>query len=177
MNNKRGQFYLIAATIIIVVLISLSSVRTYAATKPQPRAINDLGYELKEESFRIVEYGILNKTLNKTILNFTKEEFGPYFLRKTNNATVVFIYGNASEMYYSQYIPDKTGIVYATIGGASLNNQQTSEILNITRLYSLDNKVKVGIFGKNYTFDINENQMFYFVMVAENEKEVYVKRN
>jgi len=41
-RGKKAQFYLIAAIIIIMILITILSVRTYIVTKPEPRKLQDL---------------------------------------------------------------------------------------------------------------------------------------
>ena len=42
MKNKTGQFYITAATIIIIILAGVASIKTYAVIKPEPKTITDL---------------------------------------------------------------------------------------------------------------------------------------
>ena len=58
--NKRGQFYLVAAVIIVLVVIGISSVKTYSVIKSEPQNLEDLSLELSEETARIVDYGVYN---------------------------------------------------------------------------------------------------------------------
>ena len=57
---KTGQFYLIAAIIIVTVIIGLSTVTNYVLTKNQPLKFYDLSSEVGEESSRVVDHGIYN---------------------------------------------------------------------------------------------------------------------
>ena len=70
--NKRGQFYIIAAVIILLAVAGIVGLKTYTTATPKPRTIQNMGDELKEESFRIVDYGIYNgKDTNELLDNFT----------------------------------------------------------------------------------------------------------
>jgi len=81
-QNKRGQFYIIAAIIIVLAISGLMSIATYAIAKPSPKTINDLGSDLNKESTRIIDYGIYNReVIIKLMYNFTDKEFAPYFLQ------------------------------------------------------------------------------------------------
>ena len=59
--NKRGQFYIVAAIIIVLTLSGILSITTYAIAKPSPKTIQDLSKDLKTESSKIVDHGIYTK--------------------------------------------------------------------------------------------------------------------
>ncbi len=175
--NKRGQFYIVAAIIIVVVIAGIASVKTYAIVKPKPRSIESMGSELKEESFRIVEYGIYKKENMTSLLNNFTSNYSEYFLKKTNNANVIFVYGNKSDLYSAKYDTANTGRITATIGTQGAGWSMDTSFTNRTKLNVLGDSVTVTIFNKDYSFDIKNNEMFYFVIVEEKEGEVYVEKN
>lgn len=179
MKNKKGQFYLVAAIIIVMAISGIASVKTYAIAKSEPRKIQDIGSELREESMRIVDYGIYSKeNMTKLLNNFTESEFGPYFLKKTENTGIVFIYGDAEELYSVQYSPASTGRVYATLGGASPQWSDMVEYVNITKIDTAGvSAVNITVLNKDFEFNIKENEMFYFLITQEKEGEVYIERN
>jgi len=180
MNNKKGQFYLVAAIIIVLAISGIASVKTYTNIKSEPRKIQDIGSELKEETTRIVDYGVYSKqNLTKILNNFTDSEFAPYFLKKTENTNIVFIYGDADELYSVQYFPKDTGTIYASLGGASAQWSTIGTYVNRTRITDADGDkiVTVTILNRNFDFEIKENEMFYFLITQEKEGEVYVERN
>jgi len=177
--NKRGQFYLVAAIIIVLAISGIASVKTYAAVKSEPRKIQDIGSELREETVRIVDYGVYSKeNLTRVLNNFTDSEFAPYFLKKTENTNIIFIYGDANELYSVQYLEEYTGSVFATLGGAAPSWQPASIYANRTKINTagLDN-ITITILNKNFNFEIKENEMFYFLITQEKDGEVYVERN
>jgi len=177
-ENKKGQFYLVAAIIIVLVLVTLTSVRTYAIVKPEPRAIQDLGSELKEETSRIVDYGIYNanEDLNELLDNFTDADFAPYFLQKTSETGIVFVYGNSTDLFAVKYNNSITGTISATIGTTGANWNTVNEFAERIAITPTD-PLTVNFSGKEFNFDLKDNEMFYFVIVQERGDETYVERN
>jgi len=176
--NKKAQFYLIAAIIIVMAISGIASVKTYAIATAEPRKIKDIGSELREESARIIDYGIYSKeNLTRILNNFTDEDFAPYFLKKTEGTNIVFVYGNKDELYSVQYNPDYTGAVFATIGGVAPTWEMPTIIPNRTLLDTSGDEVIVEILNREFSFKIRENEMFYFVITQEREGEIYVERN
>jgi len=178
-ENKKGQFYLVAAIIIILAISGIASVKTYSVVKSEPKKLGDISSELKEESSRIVDYGIYNQKELSTILsNFTEEQFALYFIQKTDNVSIVFLYGNKTELYSVQYHNRYTGTVYATLGGVSSQWLPTTLYANRTKIDATGlNSVNVTILGKDFRFNLKENEMFYFLITQEKQGEIYIERN
>jgi len=182
MMNKRGQFYLVAAIIIVLVLAGISSVKTYAIVSPEPRAIKDLGSELQEETSRIVDYGIYNvkQDLNSLLNNFTNTKFAPYFLQKTSETGIVFLYGNKTDLEAIRYNTTSTGVISATIGTLATEwNPVTDTFAERIDIIPIEGQeeIVVNITGKEFEFKLQDNQMFYFVIVQEKNGETYVETN
>lgn len=178
--NKKGQFYLIAAIIIVLTISGINSIRTYAIVTEEPKNIQDLGSELNVEGYKIVEYGIRERK-NLTILlnNFTEKDFAEYFLQKTDATDLVFIYGNKTDLYGTRYNNTITGTITANIGaGLSWNPANTFvERKKIDPSEILENKVGVTVLNRSFNFTLQDNEMFYFIIVQEKGGEVYVTTN
>jgi hypothetical protein len=180
MKNKRGQFYLIAAIIIVLVLSSLASIRIYANVNAEPKKIQDLGSELNVEGYKIVEYGIYNQgDITQLLNNFTDKDFVEYFLQKTEATDLVFLYGNKTDLYGVRYNNTITGTITATVGsGVTWNTVNTFvERKKIESGDIIDNKVEVKVLNKPFNFTLQDNEMFYFIIVQEKNGEVYVTTN
>lgn len=180
MQNKRGQFYLIAAIIIVVVLASFATLTTYATVKQSPKTINNLGEDLQEEGPRIIDYGIYTEDdIMRVLNNFSKDEFAPYFLQLTEDANLIFIYGNKTNLQGVRYNTTSTGRIYATIGGQTASWKMSGDYTeNMTiDTSTLTNNITVTLLNKDYVFDLKNNNMFYFVIAEEKEGETYVKKN
>ncbi len=179
MMNKRGQFYIIAAIIIILAVAGLASIRTYTTVTPKPRSIESVGSELREEGYRVVDFGVYNKeNITKYLNNFT-DIYAPYFLRKTGNANAIFVYGNTSDLFSAKFDNVSTGRVSATVGGSNPSWNMDTSFVNRTRVNfdPITRKVTVTIFNNPYEFDIKNNEMFYFVIIQEKDGEVYIERS
>jgi hypothetical protein len=181
LKNKKGQFYIIAAIIIVLILAGIASIKTYAMVLPEPRVIKDLGSELQEETSKIVDYGIYNSeltTLDVVLKDFTSDRFAPYFLKKTSDTGIVFIYGNKDNLTAVQYLESNTGTISATIGTGTTNWNAVGSYANTTSITELSgDKISVIILEKSFEFDLKENEMFYFVIIQEKEGETYIERN
>lgn len=179
MKNKKGQFYIVAAILIALTISGMASVTTYAVIKSEPRTLESLGNDLNEESYRIVDYGIYNqKNISSLINNFTDFDFAPYFLQKTDNANVIFVYGNKTELYSAQYKTESTGEIFGSIGGATTDWNIERAIVSRTLITNnAGNEVKVNILDRDFFFKLRDNEMFYFVMIQEKDGEVYVETN
>lgn len=186
--NKRGQFYITAAIIIVLAISGLSGIATYAIIKPEPRTISDLGVDLKEESARMIDYGVSQKEdldedgdydsedLKLLIEEFVKDTFAPYFLQKTENANVFFIYGDKDNLYQAQYTLEDTGTI--SLGGQDWTPLgQYTKIRKITPNEISGDNVKLEILDTTFNFKVRDNEMFYFLMVKEEEQEIYVEKN
>ena len=174
MRGKRGQFYLIAAIFIILIMFGTTSIATQALVKPEPRTIKDLGDELNRETYKIIEHGVvLEKELTPLIESFSKEDMAKYILKNSEDASIVFVYGK--EDGYNTIAVENKGIGAITIGGSKL----TDEGLNFRE----GEPEKEGDFLKLkvndilYKFKIKPNEMFYFLIVKSREGEVFIERN
>ena len=176
--NKRGQFYIIAAVLITMVLFGMAGVATYTVIKPEPRTIKDLSSDLNRESYKIIEYGIHEeRDLVELSESFAGEDVAEYFLKKTDNANIVFVYGRDKDNLNSlSYKKDHTGTI--TIGGSGWRSSQGYyQTKKLEANDFEDDFIKVKILDTTYFFDLKDNEMFYFVIVKERGKEKFIERN
>lgn len=179
MKNKRAQFYIIAALLIIVAISGLMTISTYAIANEEPQDFELISSGLNIEGSKIVDFGILNNSNPQDIIeDFTKNKFAPYFLQKTENANLLFIYGNKESLYGIRYKPEITGTISASIGGQAnwFMTNPYSEKINLN-VYPSDSYVKVNLLNSAYQFELRDNEMFYFLLAQEKDGEIYVEKN
>jgi hypothetical protein len=148
-KNKRGQYYLIATMIFIGIIFILISVSNQSKKETNTR-IYELSKEMKIESSKIMEYYAY--TRDNKIENFTKE--------------------------YSEYAGGKKNIYFIT------GNQTTQEVYNYTNGNKVDinsgtfdmiqNTLNVTIEGKNYIFEFEKGENFYFIITQKEEDNEYI---
>jgi len=176
--NKRGQVFLIAALLIVIIAISLTAMGTFASASPEPNTIKTLKQDLERETHEIIDYGIYQeKDIELLIDEFTTDKFAPYFLDKTDNTNIVFVYGDKTNLKAVKYNTASTGTISAQIGG-NINWQNFgtfTEKIQITP--SPSNTLTVTLLNQDYIFKLRENEMFYFIVVQERVGETYIERN
>ncbi len=62
MMNKRGQFYLISAIIISVIILGLAGITNYSRFNEEPIRINQLGDVVGQETSFVIEWTYYNET-------------------------------------------------------------------------------------------------------------------
>jgi len=178
--NKKAQFYLVAAIIIVMILAGIASIKTYAIAKAEPRKIKDISSELKEETTRIIDYGIYSAVDLPDLLNRFDEEFSEYFLKKTEETNIIFVYGNQTQLYSVQYDTQYTGAVVASIGAASPTWEASEPIVKRDLIDSTeyaDGILTVTILERDFEFDIKEGEMFYFLITQQRDGETFIEKN
>ena len=179
--NKRGQFYLVAAIIIIGIVFGLYSAKNYVKTEKEDVRIYDLSNELKEEGARVVDYGIYNSMVGVKSISerFIKEISEEYLGEKVNNILVG--YGNEDNIYVKKYEEIISGDI--SLGGTSVKVKTKSEILLLSediieeKVEDKIEKVTIVNGGLSYGFDLEEGENFFIILEkeVENEKHIEVK--
>ena len=174
MRGKRGQFYLIAAIFIILIMFGTASIATQALVKPEPRTIKNLGDELNRETYKIIEHGVvLKKDLPILIENFSGKDMAKYILKNSEDASIVFVYENRTG--YNTIAVENKGIGVITIGGSTL----TDEGLNFREGEPEESEgfLELEVNKILYRFKTKPNEIFYFLIVKSREGEVFIERN
>ena len=177
MKNKRGQFYIVAAIIIVLVLTSLTTIKTYANIKSNPQIIENIGSNLKVETPKIIDYGVYNgNDTNSLMGNFSSKDFAAYFLTKTDYANAVFVYGNKDGLHRVNYTKGESGTI--ELGGTIIQLKNSKvEVGEITLENKGKDSVEVEILKKKHKFKLKDNQIFYFIITKEENGENYIERN
>jgi len=173
-EDKRGQFYLIAAVFIVLIMFGTSSVATYAVVKPEPKTIIDLSDELNRETYSILEHGVLNdKDLGNLGDSFAGEDISKYLLKNSEDAAIVFVYGNGDAVNATKVVNKNSGNI--VIGGSGIEVNNGFSIKSKPRING--DFAEVDILGKTYSFELKNNEVFYFLIVKERGDEVFIERN
>ncbi|MEK6945839.1 MAG: hypothetical protein AABW63_03525 [Nanoarchaeota archaeon] len=163
--NKRGQFYLIAAIVIISLIIGFFLISNSSKKKEQVR-VYELSDQLKIEGQKVVDYSIANN--DKKIKEFTKN-FSDY---AGKDIDIVYITGNYT-----------VGAVTTFINNLEVFRYNTTEMQENVN-YSIISNYQTGggnltlpLNGIDYNFLVYPSENFYFVMTQTLNGEKYVARN
>jgi len=164
-RNVRGQFYLIAAFVIIALIISFVTVTNYIL-KVDKETVVDLKTELQIEGEQVINYGIIEQSTNKEDLI---SNFSAAFAERAEDKQVVFIYGNSEgDVVAYQYVEDEMGKIELAIG-----ESRTGETIigkakaRVDSSRSADGeKITVNLANVSYDFNLQSGQNFYFIITA-----------
>jgi len=165
LKNKRGQFYLLAAIIIVVLIAGFSTINNYAQKKGIVK-LYDVGDELNIESSKVLDYGVSSnqEELGGVIDDFTVS----YNSYAGEDKEIYFIFGNQDSVSLITSEDVTTGEIYLTGVGGKIGAQITGEQLNkISYTPSCSGNVCLVsmIIGKDkYDFELKPGENFYFIL-------------
>jgi hypothetical protein len=171
-KNKKGQFYLIAAMVIIALIIGFAVVSS-SPKKTTPIKLYDLGQELGIESQNVLAYGTYNE-LNDSQMQVLWTQFVKEYANYTGaGKNLYFIFGNSNTVSVIAYqslgenatINVGNGYQSLIVGGTATTFIPTGSIVTI----------KIG--AETYSFNLATGQNFYFVISQTVGKEKYVVKS
>jgi hypothetical protein len=198
MIKKRGQFFILAALIIAIVLVGLVSVKNRVELSKDPENFYDLSEEIKYETDSVIDYGIfqgggednLNDFINLSVINL--EERDP-------DTELIILYGDKDSLTYESSSSEdfiiKAGGKENTIEGTekevtsnveldlgdgrTINKvikQRKKDVLPISGTGQTEgsDEVTINLNGIDYDFDVREGKNFYMIMRKKVGEEVLI---
>lgn len=163
--NKKGQFYLLAAIIIIIAIFSLYTIRNYVKTEPEERTVYDLKNELTFETGKVVDFSIYSKSdTNRVIENWTDLYVKANQGKEIEN--FVFVYGNGTLLNVVSFNRSSAGGVSINIGDEEWTLDQVYPTKSQKKI-SFEKAVEsitVKIEGIDYDFNLKEGENFIFLI-------------
>jgi hypothetical protein len=150
-GDKKGQFYLVAAMIIIIIVSSIVSISNYSIERDLGKDIEKIGEELEIEIYKVLDYDNAN---NQDMMEDFTEKYSKYVGEETE---IIFIYvGETNEAY-----------TYEDDLRIELNSG----------LSVVEEEVIFNYGNKDYQFNLNRGNNFYFIISKEVGNEKYVYKN
>jgi hypothetical protein len=193
MFNKRGQFFLLAAVILSVVLVSLSTTVNYANTNKEPDKFYDLSYEIKQEGGEVINYGVYSsQDINGVVQTYTNN-VSQYIADMDPDTEIYFIYGNSSSVIVDNYA--KTGVngglgcaerinstTMLNLGGTSVSSglkpvsvgDSGLSCIQTVNLSGNSNKLNLKISNQTYNFALTSDQQFLIITKKKVGNETYI---
>jgi|GEM_PF-1289303 len=173
-GEKTGQFYLLAAVLIIALIIGFFVIQSYS-TKKSSTEIYDLGKALKVEGAQVIEYGIVHDNEIEEI----KQNFSQSFYLYSNpeeSKRMFFIFGDENG------ITDVFLFQLVSSGEYSLGNQRIDIVEERLEIRSGEEfcveengKVRCTFLSQEYPpFELSPGESFYFLISQNIDGEQYV---
>jgi|SRR3989344_158019 len=177
--NKRGQFYLIAALVIIGILTTLSATYTTTRSPKEETTIYNLLDEINFESNQVVDYGVFKPENDDQILAHIDQLATHYF--QTNPSTdLIIVYGNSmNELQFLIKQNTQTGNVGFSFGGNDIITTPTGPTtIKDTRQRSTETETEqvtvVLSDDTRYYFNLRPGQMFFIALKKERQDETFI---
>ena len=160
---KRGQFYLVAAMIIISIIVGIILFRNYISERPREK-VYDLKEDLNIEVANVIDYGTYNE-LNDTSMENLLRGFIESYSQFGEIEKLLFIFGNKDNItvFTYQQLAEEISI---NVGAGDVLVIGNPGVINTTTFTPTGNKVKIIIYGNPYTFNLNKGENFYFIIVS-----------
>jgi hypothetical protein len=169
-KNNKGQFFLIAAIIIIVVTVGVITITNYTEEKEAVK-LYDLGEELGIESQRVLDHGTyrqLDEGEMKTLMENFIQNYVDY-IGETGN--LYFVFGNFNRIYAVGYQQVELGQEEVCIKLDDESECQSLTTMEETQEFPAPTSegisivtIIIGEEGNAYTFKLKEGENFYFVI-------------
>lgn len=177
LRDNRGQFFLIAAVIIIAVIVSIVTITNYTHKKEVVR-LYDLGEELGIESQQVLDYGTYSELDEEEMTELIENFIENYVSYIEEDKNIYFVFGNKNRINvigYQDIIPEE---VRVCLNLEDLDSCKNYLLIGETEEYTKPageiDKIKVIIGGIEYEFSLKEGENFYFVIWQEIGGDKYV---
>lgn len=190
MKSKKAQFYIIAAIIIVITLLSLAAITNYVQVKKPPQKFYDLADILKGESKYIVENAIYTQKDVNTNIETYLALFAAYLAENTDeDFNLIIFYGNAQSQniigkIYSRASMGNVNIYlgqnpFTVQGGSTIQTTDTSVKVTETNETSKTVEVVINSKGLNITqtLPVLEDNNFVFVMTSNQGFNQYIQNS
>ena len=171
--NKRAQFYLIGAIVIVAIIIGFAAVSNYAK-KSDSVQIYDLGDEVGIEGGEVLDHGV-NKG-GEGMQNLFEGFLKDYQKHVGEDKRLVFVYGNEWEIIALIYSEEDISTLRLDLGSGTPSPISEIEEGYIEELSYESNGgvITIIIDSVPYEFELLPGENFYFILSQETDGEKHV---
>ncbi len=166
--GKRGQFYLIAAFVIIGLVVGAVAITNYSK-KPSSVKVYNLKEELGIESEQVISYGTFSNGNLQDILDDFIKNYSEYASGDTSN--LYFVYGNPRDgIKIASYQSIETGSIGISVGGTPTTIPTETKALTQRDIFAgpgenVEIQLEEG--SAPIKFKIKQGENFYFIITQE----------
>jgi len=163
-GERKGQFYIIAAIIIITILVGAAVLRNYVISNKEQTKVYDLGEELKIETGSVYDYGIYQGTNTDKEIASWAQNYSEYSKGQAVEDWI-FVYGNEKglkALTFTTKTAGQIGIITSTVDISV--PIEVGEVTSIP-VGSVGNEgVELTFRGVKHNFDLKQGENFFFVI-------------
>lgn len=174
-GEKAGQFYLIAAIIISVILIGFVSMVNYSK-RQESISLQNIGEELKIESENVFDFGTYKGYDESQMQGLAGDFIDDYINYNDDKKDSYFLFGNTNNIKVFGY-SESDKIIYVDAGSGYVEMSITAGEISSHEFTPAGNDIIIKIDEKDYEFKLKSGENFYFVILDNIKGEEHVVRN
>jgi hypothetical protein len=161
---KKGQFFLLAAAIIVIGLIGLAAVYNRASSPKEDYSVYDLSNQIEFEGTQVIDSAVFNSLDSNTKDNYI-ENLTNYYSQLNPDSDILVVYGNGSVIYFSC---NDTGST--SLGQSRTSNglcERTVESINPSS--TVENVITIKFANESIgrEFQLRPDNNFYIILKKE----------
>ncbi|NPE26501.1 hypothetical protein HNV12_00685 [Methanococcoides sp. SA1] len=189
--NKRGQFFLLAAVIISVVVLSLGVTTNQAVFSEEPENFYDFSYEVTRESGAIIDYEVYAGFDDGANLDQFIELLSEDIKERSPDSDFMFIYGDEDEIKLKNYGRKDVSVGDDVVIGSNEGSNKvcfknfcndistsTSDFDGASYVFEkgdiLGDEIIVDLSGNEFRFPISKNKQVLFIMEKDIGDEKFI---
>ena len=168
-GNKSGQFYIIAAVILTLIILGIVTIANYL-TRSSDVKIEELKEEIKIESSKVMDYVLENEfdqnQKYETFMNFTRN----YADYQGKDKDIYFLFGNVNNMTVAGSQKEANTVFL----NDNFVTDSSGEFVGSIILNAGEENINLLINKDSYDFKLNAGENFYFVISKKFGDEEYI---
>lgn len=169
--NKRGQFFLVAAFVIVGIILGLTSTINYTKLQQDRESFYDQAEEVEHETKQVIDYGVYySKDTRKTVTDFLytyKDQIG--------QDDALFIYKSDLDFYALFFDETNIGSI-SLLGGTANSCGQNCKVIPINKKTGKEiqvivdgNKILAEIDGRKHVFIAREGYNLFYSLSKDED--------
>lgn len=169
--QKRGQFYLVAALVIIAVIAGLATIYSSARAPKEDSSAFDLAEEINFEGSQILDSGSVNG-LTSLQIGTKIETLGDYYAQTNKETDFLMLYADGTRITFLWY--NNTGTEITVLLGGPIQFTETSTEKKLTSSQTRIETITVNIGDQTHTFNLRPGNNFLAFVVKNRVGERFV---
>ena len=166
-KNQKGQFYLIAAVILVAMILGFVTISNNAKKKDFAK-IYDFEEELKIEAEAVLDYAIKNEPAD---INGRLETFTRNYSNYSEAENLYFVFGDQTLVNIAAYRKSTPATILVNVGGGNVELDIPEKTYILESYTSPINPVSLTINEIPYEFTLKTGKNFYFIISQGTEEE------
>jgi hypothetical protein len=166
-TQKRGQVFLIGASLFIILILGLTSFSNYIESESGNYRFDEIAKNVKNEMVRVVEYDISNG--DSSLEDFINKT-SVYLRKNYPDASFIFIYGEETNINFLNYASSNGKLI--KVDGVSFQSPTNGLSENLNNMGSDTYTIKLN--GVDYIANVYPSIQVYFAIEQIEKNEAFV---